>query len=184
MYNELYEVWQQELENVELVRLPDDFYLKVAEYLKRIREESRMLDKRTVKANLLRREWQNVKCMFRGFIRKRYKKLIGKVARGEKIPVDALTIEEKKIFSDVSSFAEAYRTFAKNLIQGHFLKIKVEKEPKIVVLRFLKDVPALIGSDLKTYGPFKAEDIASLPPENAKILVKQGLAEKVEVMHS
>jgi DNA replication factor GINS len=184
VYNELYEVWRQELEDVELVRLPDDFYPKVAGYLKKIKEESRMLDKRTVKANLLGKEWQNVKCMLRELIRARYKKLIGKMAKGEKIPVDALTIEEKKIFSDVSSFAEAYLTFAKNLIQGHFLKIKDEKEPKIVVLRFLKDVPALIGSDLKTYGPFKAEDIASLPSENAKILIKQGLAEKVEVAHS
>jgi DNA replication factor GINS len=50
----------------------------------------------------------------------------------------------------------------------------------MVVLRFLKDVPALIGSDMKTYGPFEAEDVATLPSENAKILVKQGLAEKVE----
>jgi DNA replication initiation complex subunit (GINS family) len=33
---------------------------------------------------------------------------------------------------------------------------------------------------MKTYGPFKAEDIASLPVENAKILIKQGLAERVE----
>jgi DNA replication factor GINS len=180
MYNELYEVWRQELENVELVRLPDDFYQKVAEYLKKIKEESRMLDKRTAKANLLRKEWQNVKRMLRELIQARYKKLIGEMAKGEKIPVDALTIEEKKIFTDVSPIAEAYRSFAKNLIQGHFLKIKDEKEPKIVVLRFLKDVPALIGSDMKTYGPFEAEDIASLPAENAKILVRQGLAEKVE----
>ncbi|MGB9779090.1 MAG: hypothetical protein ACPLW8_06745, partial [Candidatus Bathyarchaeales archaeon] len=60
-------------------------------------------------------------------------------------------------------------------------KIKVEKEHKVVVLRFLKDVPAIIGSDMKPYGPFKNEDIASLPVENAKILVKQGLAQKVEV---
>jgi DNA replication initiation complex subunit (GINS family) len=34
---------------------------------------------------------------------------------------------------------------------------------------------------MKTYGPFKAEDVASLPVENVKILVKQGLAEKIEV---
>jgi len=34
---------------------------------------------------------------------------------------------------------------------------------------------------MKTYGPFKVEDVASLPAENAKILIRQGLAEKVEV---
>ncbi|MEM3696138.1 MAG: hypothetical protein QXQ94_01360 [Candidatus Bathyarchaeia archaeon] len=181
MYNELYEVWRQELENVELVRLPDDFYSKVADYLKRIREESRMLDKRTVKANLLKKERQNVKRMLLELFQARYKKLIGKMAKGEKISVDALTIEEKKIFTGVSRIAEAYRSFAKDIIQGHSLKISVEKELKIIVLRFLKDVPALIGSDMKTYGPFKTEDVASLPAENAKILVRQGLAEKVEV---
>lgn len=182
MYNELYEVWRQELEDVELVRLSDDFYSRVADYLKKIREEGRMLDKRTVKANLLKKEWQNVKRMLRELIRARYKKLIGKVAKGEKIPADALTMEEKRIFTGVSPFAETYRNFTKNLIQGQFLKINVEKEHKIVVLRFREDVPAIIGSDMKTYGPFKVEDIASVPPENAKILVKQGLAEKVEVL--
>jgi DNA replication factor GINS len=182
MYNELYEVWRQELENVELVRIPDDFYSRVADYLKRIREESRMLDKRTVKANILRKEWQNVKCMLRELIRARYKKLIQKMAKGEKIPADALTMEERKIFTDVSSFAEAYQNFAKEIIGGHFLKINVEKEHKTIVLRFKKDVPAIIGSDMKTYGPFKIEDIASIPAENAKILVKQGLAEKVEML--
>jgi len=48
-------------------------------------------------------------------------------------------------------------------------------------LRFLRDIPAIIGADMKTYGPFNAEDVASLPAENAKILAKQGLAERVEV---
>jgi DNA replication factor GINS len=180
MYNELYEFWRQEIENAELVKLPEDFYSGVADYLKRIREESRMLDKRTLKAVLLKKEMQNAKRMIRQLTQARYKKLVRKIAKGEKIPLDALTIEEKKIFTEVSPFAEAYQSFAKNLIQGHFLRIKVEKEHKIVVLRFLKDVPAIIGSDMKTYGPFKAEEIASLPAENAKILVKQGLAEKVE----
>jgi DNA replication factor GINS len=180
MYNELYEFWRQEIENAELVKLPEDFYSGVADYLKRIREESRMLDKRTVKANLLQKEWQNVKRMLRELMRVRYKKLIRKMAKGEKISIDTLTTEEKKIFTDISSFAEAYRSLAKSIIQGQFLKTKVEKGRKMVVLRFLKGVPALIGSDMKTYGPFEAEDVATLPSENAKILVKQGLAEKVE----
>ena len=51
---------------------------------------------------------------------------------------------------------------------------------KKVVLRFLQDIPAIIGSDMKTYGPFLAEDVGSLPDENAKILVRQGLAKLVE----
>ncbi|MEM3622722.1 MAG: hypothetical protein QXZ02_01370 [Candidatus Bathyarchaeia archaeon] len=180
MYSELYEVWKKEMENVELVRLPDNFYSRVAEYLKMVREESRMLDKRTVKANLLKKEWHNVKRMLHELTRARYKKLVKKLTKGEKIPLDTLTMEERKVFTGASPFAEAYLNFAKSLIQGQFLKVAMEKEHKVVVLRFLKDVPAIIGSDMKTYGPFKSEDVASLPAENAKILIKQGLAEKVE----
>ncbi len=55
--------------------LSHDFYLRVADYLKRIREESRMLDKRTVKALLLKRETQNAKCMIRELTEARYKNL-------------------------------------------------------------------------------------------------------------
>jgi len=44
-------------------------------------------------------------------------------------------------------------------------------------IRFLKDTPAIVGTDFKTYGPFKKDDIAALPSENAKIFIKVGIAE-------
>jgi DNA replication initiation complex subunit (GINS family) len=34
---------------------------------------------------------------------------------------------------------------------------------------------------MKIYGPFKAEDVASVPAGNAKILIKQGLAEGINI---
>ena len=39
------------------------------------------------------------------------------------------------------------------------------------VIRFLKEVPPIIGADLKQYGPFKIDDIAVLPKENVKTLL-------------
>lgn len=181
MYNELYEIWKRELESVELEKFPPDFYSRIADYLRKIKEESRMLDKRTARASLLEKEMHNVKCMLRELIRTRYKKLVRKVARDEKVQLDVLTVEEEKIYKGFSPLAEAYQSFAKNLLRGHALKKGVEREHKIAVLRFLRDIPSIIGADMKTYGPFKVEDVASLPVENAKILIKQGLAEKVEV---
>jgi len=44
-----------------------------------------------------------------------------------------------------------------------------------------KDVSTIISADIKAYDLFKVEAIASLPVENAQILVRQGLAEKVEI---
>ena len=50
----------------------------------------------------------------------------------------------------------------------------------MIVLRFVKEVPALVGADMMTYGPFYPEDIATLPSENARILIKQGIAIQVD----
>ena len=181
MYNELYEAWKRELENIELESLPFDFYCRIADYLRRLKEEGRMLDKRTVKAQLLKNEMGNVKRMVHELIQARYRKLVRKMAKGDKVPSDVLTAGEEKIYKSVSPFAEAYQSFAQSILYGHVSKLDVEKKRKRAALRFLKDVPAIIGADMETYGPFKVEDVASLPVENAKILVKQGLAEKVEV---
>jgi DNA replication initiation complex subunit (GINS family) len=66
-------------------------------------------------------------------------------------------------------------------MQGQTAKVDAEVSHKRMTLRFTKSIPAIIGLDMKTYGPFMVEDVASLPVENAKILVKQGLAVLVEV---
>jgi len=182
MYNELYEIWKRELESVEIGRLPPDFYSKVADYLRRLREEGRMLDKRTVKARLLEGEMRNVKRMIHELIQIRYRKMVRIMAKGNKVPPDVLTVEEGKIYAGVLPFTEAFRKFAKDIIRGYVAKqFDVGQERKRAVLRFLKDVPTIIGADMKAYGPFKVEDVASLPVDNAKILVRQNLVEKVEV---
>jgi DNA replication factor GINS len=182
MYAELCEVWTRELENAELEKLPSDFYPTVADYLRRLREEGRMLDKRTVKATLLRKEMRNVRHMVRGLIEARYRKIVRKLSAGEGMPSDVLTPEEEKIYLRVSPLAETMQNFAKEILRGRLTDVGVQHQHKRAVLRFLKDVPAIIGADMKTYGPFKVEDVASLPVENARVSVKQGLAEKVEVI--
>jgi len=181
MYNDLYEIWKRELESVELEALPPDFYRNVADYLKHLREERRMIDRRTAKARLLRCEMYNAKRMLRELVQARYKKLVKKVVGGEKVPSEFLTVEEEKLCTGCLPILEAYQIFAKSLLRGQVSNVDVVSQHKSDALRFLKDVPEIIGADMQAYGPYKAEDIASLPVENAQILVKQGLAEKIEV---
>jgi DNA replication factor GINS len=52
------------------------------------------------------------------------------------------------------------------------------EEPKRILVRFLQAIPAIIGPDMKAYGPFKEEDVASLPAENAEILITRGVAKE------
>jgi DNA replication initiation complex subunit (GINS family) len=185
MYDELYAAWLFELENAALGSLPPDFYARAADYLRRIKEESRMLDKKTVKAGLLEHELKRVKCMLQELVWTRYRKLVALISENQKLPSGLLAVEEAAMWAGFLSFAEAYQKFAEKLLRGQVLSqalnVGVKKARKRVALRFLKAIPAVIGADMKTYGPFMVEDVASVPLENAKILVKQGLAEVVEV---
>jgi DNA replication initiation complex subunit (GINS family) len=181
MYNELYAAWLREIEEASLGGLPPDFYARIADYLRRIREENRMLDKKSVKVNLLDREAQNVKRMLEELLWARYKKIVKTITQSQKLPSELLTVEEAKLCESFVAFTDAYQKFAKDFMQGQTAKVDAEVSHKRMTLRFTKSIPAIIGLDMKTYGPFMVEDVASLPVENAKILVKQGLAVLVEV---
>lgn len=48
-----------------------------------------------------------------------------------------------------------------------------------IVVRFLKSIDQVVGTDLRTYGPFEAEDVATLPFENARALIEKKVAVKI-----
>jgi DNA replication initiation complex subunit (GINS family) len=182
VYDELYTAWQMEIDSSDLGSLSSDFYTRAVDYLRRIKEENRMLDKKSIKAILLERELVNARRMVDELISARYRKLVKKIVAGQKVSSECLTAEEEKLCSGVVPSAEAFSRFAKSLLHGQVTKVEVETVVhKRVTLRFLKAVPSIIGADMKTYGPFLVEDVSSVPVENAKILVKQHLAEPVEV---
>jgi DNA replication initiation complex subunit (GINS family) len=194
MYDELYAAWRLEIENAELGSLPPDFYARVADYLRRLKEENHMQEQnqKTLKTTLLAREQANVIHMTRELIAARYRKLAKMIVAGKTPPMDCLASEEQKLCTGIVPSAEAFNRFAAGLLEGKLFVINVEapvsqtaSEPPVVhkrvTLRFLKPVPSIIGSDMKSYGPFLVEDVASVPTENAKILVKQGLAKQIDL---
>jgi DNA replication factor GINS len=181
MYDELYAAWRREIEEASLGSLPPDFYARIVDYLRRIREENKMIDKKSIKVTLLEHEAQNAKRMLKELLWARYKKLVKTITQSQNLPSELLTVEEAKMCESFAAFTDAYQRFVEDLLQGHTAKADIEITHKRWVLRFTKNIPAIIGADMKTYGPFLVEDVASLPFENAKILVKQGLAVLVEV---
>jgi DNA replication factor GINS len=180
VYDELYEAWRKEKENSEIQTLPKDFFARLAQYVKKLREEGRMLDEKTTRARLLLRESKNVKKLGGELIRLRYEKVLRKVTTGESVVKESLTDDEEKVCREMLTSTESYQNFLKGVLSGRSISVEVEERTKKRVLRFLREIPAIIGADMKPYGPFKPEDVASLPTENAKILIKQGLAVEVE----
>jgi len=196
VYNQLYAAWRREIDDASLGGLPPDFYSKISDYLLRINDENK-LDQKSVKLNLLEHEAHNVKLMLQELLDLRYKKIIKSVTKKQRVPVEFLTTQEAKMAEVFATFSEEYKKFRKEVEQGQIAKpspikvvIKTDGKPASIIdksahkrltVRFAKNIPAIMGADMKSYGPFNSEDVASLPALNAQILVKQGLAVLIEV---
>jgi DNA replication factor GINS len=202
MYKELYAAWQREISEASLGVLPPDFYQKIAAYLQRISEENKQQDKKTAKVNLLEHEAKNVNLMLKELLSLRYRKILKNISKSQRVPAELLTVEEVKMSETFADFAESYQKFIKSLLAGQQMEqsptaavpvVKIitshtetpqaqqQLTQKRLTVRFVKNIPAIMGADMKSYGPFAAEDVASLPALNAQILIKQGLAVLVEV---
>lgn len=180
MYDELFEAWRREVENPALQSLPRDFYTRLADYIRRIREEKRMIDEGSIRGKLLYMEEEKARKMINDLARLRREKIIRMVERGEPIPSTSLTEEEESLYNSLLANKEAFEGFLEDIMLGHKPKIGRTKSGFLVV-RITKEIPQIIGADMRIYGPFKPEDIAMLPEENARALVRQGAAVEINV---
>jgi DNA replication factor GINS len=48
-------------------------------------------------------------------------------------------------------------------------------------VRFLKDFDQFVGADFARYGPFKTEDVATIPNENAQALIAKNISVKLHL---
>jgi len=56
-----------------------------------------------------------------------------------------------------------------------------ENKYEYTLIRFNEPSPPLVGIDLINYGPFQVNDITNMPSKNAKILIYEKIAEKIEL---
>jgi len=105
-----------------------------------------------------------------------------KTTKSEVIDFTNLLDEEKFILDAEEQKKERLEMILSATINGKskFLEsISHNHKTKTVVLRFLKEVDEIVGVDLEKYGPFKPEDIATIPYENAQALVTKKVATKI-----
>ena len=132
MYNELYSAWQREIDDPTLGGLQLDFYAKISQYLKHIKEEDKVLDKKSVKTNLLEHESANVERMLKELLGSRYRKIIKTVTKTQKLPTELLTVEEARMCETFADFTKSYHKFTDDLMQGQLtvepIKVVVKTE--------------------------------------------------------
>ena len=105
-----------------------------------------------------------------------------KTIKSDGIDFTNLLDEEKFILDTEEQKRERTEMIFSATINGKskFLEsISQNHKTKTIVLRFLQNVDEIVGADFEKYGPFKPEDIATLPYENAQALITKKIATKI-----
>lgn len=148
------------------------------------------------------RERENLKNLVSDLFNTREKKLVLfalSFARSEETPdIENATPEEEEFVQNLTRMLRARRrgllsteeerpeaveerVRPPQVEEGKTPPDEKKQDAKKITLRILQDLPPIVGADGKTYGAFKAEDIVALPERNARLFIKQGYGEAIEV---
>jgi DNA replication factor GINS len=144
-------------------------------YLNGVDQELTTANIHTVQGRLLLMEKEMTQRLLDELRQTRIQKIMAAAQNSIPIQTTSLTDEEstvlEKIKQSLSSLNQQLPTSPKN----------DDLTEELRIVRFLEDIPEIVGVDLRIYGPFKKEDVASLPAPNAQALEKQGAAKPIEV---
>ena len=109
---------------------------------------------------------------------------LDKISKTSDLEIGHLLDEEKFILDSQEDQKERIEMILSATINGKskFLEsLALNHKTKKIVIRFLHEVDEIVGADLEKYGPFKTEDIATIPYENAQALIAKNVATKVHL---
>lgn len=165
-YETLRKILQEERAANKLVSLSGDFFESVKSYLEKKsqiskgKEDAWELDsaRRTLQELLEVRE-RKVLVAALSFV-------------GSGLEPGDLIPEEKELFERVVQNIKDFQSKRRIFLEG--------KPEKKLVVAVLDSVSEFVGTNLKTYGPFKKGDVVSVPEDNAKVLIEKKLAQSIE----
>ena len=177
MYDELHVAWKAEKSSQRLQALPRDFYQRATRYFEELSHETSDTDSRALHGRLTSRE-KEMAARLLGELRQARRTKIFQAAQSHSIINPTDLTEEENLLVEAIKEPESISY----LNQGTFPTSgkPADIEEKFVVIRFLQDIPEIVGIDLRIYGPFKKEDVASVPSTNATALIGQGAAKVIE----
>ena len=158
-----------------LIPLPGDFYARISAYSQRLKR-SAASGASEMSTKLTAAQARMLESMVRQLLKLRMKKAIQQNAILQLLP------EERYVCSAEQRYLKRLETLVDAVSWGRpsFVEFAHLSESKRnVTVRFLKHVNELVGLDLRHYGPFDVEDVASIPAANADILIAGGDAVEI-----
>jgi DNA replication initiation complex subunit (GINS family) len=158
-----------------LLQLSSDFYSKISIYSQKLRRSAGS-SASEVANQLIAKQAGMIDSMVRQLMVVRAKKATQQHVMLQLLP------EERYVCSAQLRFQRRFEAFVEAVSAGQpaFIEFahKSEAERSISV-KFTKYVDELVGLDMRHYGPFEPEDVASLPAANADILIAGGNAVEI-----
>lgn len=194
-YTKLYEAWGNENKKQELQNIPDDLLHEMQDYINQLNKTT--ANTGTISGNIITTERKYANQMFKELTETRLNKIILSELNGLPINAQALTPEEQRLHSNIKQLLIGYRQGSEFTPQlkpeppkqqiprvheaSKQIKRIEEKDSELILVRFLQPLPAIMGIDMKAYGPFQPEELATIPRQNAENLIKRGIVKKVEI---
>ncbi len=193
-YTRLHEAWENETKREELQNIPDDFLHEMKNYTNQLNKTTANTE--TLSGTLTQTERQYANQMLKELTEIRLDKIIKSELNGLPINAQAMTPEEQQLHSNMRQLISGFRqgieqappqrqqkptpaTPKREQVPQPAKKVD-EQDSELVLIRFLQSLPAIMGVDMKAYGPFQPEELATIPRQNAENLIKRGIAKKVE----
>ena len=172
--NSLHNTVLRETENDSLSEIKPNFYRNLSDFIGNLRKQEFDDVENKIKDTMIEMVTELTSLLIH--IR------LEKISNSDDFDISYLLDEEKFILDSLDEQNERTEMILSATINGKskFLESLAENHKiKKVVIRFLDNVDEIVGADLEKYGPFKAEDIATIPYENAQALIAKNIATKV-----
>lgn len=169
--NSLYSFLLRETENDTIQEVPADLYISISDFIGNLKSEGYDGTEAKIKDELISIITETVSL----FLKIRLKKTINSNNTN-------LLDQERFILDSQSEMKERQDMVLSGTLNGKYKFLEsIAKNHKIkpVAVRFLKEIDQIIGADLEKYGPFKPEDVATIPYENAQALITKNIAAKI-----
>lgn len=164
-----------ESQSAALLPLPNDFYSALAAYSQKLRRSAGSGSSDVI-VRLTATQSRMIESMVRQLLVLRTRKAMQQNAVLQLLP------EERYVCSAEQKFQRRFQTMVEALSAGQpsFVEFAhLSESQRNITVRFVKRVNELVGLDMRRYGPFEADDVASIPAASADILVAGGDAVEV-----
>lgn len=174
--NSLHHTVLREIEDDSLLEIEPNFYVNLSNFIGNLRKQEFDGVENKIKNTMIEMVTELTSLLLH--IR------LDKISKLSDLEIGYLLDEEKFILDSQEEQAERTEMIFSATISGKSIYLEsLTHNHKIrkLTIRFLEDVNELVGADLEKYGPFKTEDIATVPYENAQALIAKNVATKVSL---